>query len=66
MPKVTRRGSEIHHPLRPVEEEVVVRSGILVTPPDNKVSMTRDMLRDIIAKAVEDQKRLAEATSADL
>ncbi len=65
MPKLTRRVSEIRQPLQLVEEDIEVRSKKPKTPANDNISMTRDMLKDIVANALEDQERLSDDTSAE-
>ncbi len=43
---------------------MVQRSETPVTPDDDKVCMTRDMFKNIMAKTLEDQKCLADAITA--
>ncbi len=45
MPKVTHCVSEILHLIQTVEQEVVQRSEVMVTPDDDKVCMTRVMFK---------------------
>ncbi len=66
MLKVTHCLSKILHPLQTVEEEMVQRSETPVTPDDNNISMTRIMFKSIMTKTLEDQKNLADATSAEV
>ncbi len=48
-----------------VREEVEVRLEKSKAPADNNIVMTRDMLKDIVANVLKEQKRLADATSKD-
>ncbi len=63
--KVTHGVSEILHQPHDNEEDVRQRSEVPQTQDDDKVSMTRVMFKDIIAKAREEQKSLADANSQE-
>ncbi len=62
MSKVSRCVSEILPQPHDDEEEVIQRSE---TPHEDKVLMTRVMFKNIMAKALEDQKNLADVTSVE-
>ncbi len=62
MSKVSRCVFEI---LPQDEEEVIRGSETPETPEEEKVSMTRSMFKNIMAQALEDQKKLADVTSAE-
>ncbi len=65
MLKVSHRVSEIM-PLSHEDDEVALRrSEITETPDKGNFSMTMSKFKDIMAKALEDQKNLADATSAE-
>ncbi len=65
MSKVSRCLSEILPQPHDDEEEVIQRSETPETPDEDKVLMTRFMFKNIMAKALEDQKNLADVTSAE-
>ncbi len=65
MSKISCCVSEILPPTHIDEEEVVQRTETPETTDDDKVSMTRVMFKSIMTKAIEDQKTLANATSAE-
>ncbi len=58
--------SVILHPLHTIEEEVLQTPETPVTPNDNKLIMTRVMFKDIMSKAVEEQKSMADTTRAEV
>ncbi len=64
MSKISHCVSEILPETQSVEEEVVQRTEKPETLDDDKVSMTRVIFKSIMTKALEDQKNLADATSA--
>ncbi len=65
MPKVTYVVFAILHPLHSVEEDVIQTPETVVTLDDDKVIMTRVMFNDIMNKAIEDQKCMSAANSAE-
>ncbi len=65
MAKVTHGVSAILHPLHIIEEEVMQTPEIPVTPDDNKATRTSVMFKDIMTKALKEQKSMAGVTSAE-
>ncbi len=63
--KVSHRVSGILPSKQTVEEEVLQRTNTPETPDDDKISMTRVMLKSIMTKALEDQINLADATDGN-
>ncbi len=65
MSKVSRRISEILPQPHEDEEEVIRGSETPETLEEDKVSMTWSMFKNIMAKALKEQKKLTDVTSAE-
>ncbi len=65
MSKVSSRVSEILPQPHEDEEDALRGSDIPENPEEERVSMTRSKFKDVMAKALKEQKNLADATSAE-
>ncbi len=62
---VTQNLPKNSQPLHSVMEEVEGREEKVITPVEDSISMTGDMLKNIVANALEEQKKLADANSKE-